>query len=197
MIRDLVISWWRVCRRPWAPVFARELGGKSNVKTFVGVALGALLGLLVSWVLHQLAGKSHGEFMGLASMWLKSGTPPPLLSWTFLVPCGVIIGFYDFEIILFIVARLLGGKGSFGAQAYAQSLFYAPLAIVQQAFVAMPLLAHPLFALAAVCSLVPTTTSLKAVHGYSMVRAVLTWLAPIVLNVLAVVVVIIVVSRGR
>jgi hypothetical protein len=197
MILSLATSWWRVCVRPWAPVFTSELGGKNNVMTFVGVALGALLGLLVSWVLHQLVGRSHEEFMGLASIWVKSGTPPPLASWAFLVPCGVIVGFYDFEIVLFIVARLLGGKGSFGTQAYAQSLFYAPLAIVQQAFVAAPVLAHPLFALAAVCSLIPTTTSLKAVHGYSMTRTVLTWAAPIVLNVLAVVVVIVVVSRAR
>jgi hypothetical protein len=197
MITSLFASWRRVGVQPWVPIFADELRGKSNIKTFVGIAVAALLGLLASWVLHQLVGPSEGEFMGLASIWLKSGTPPPFASWAFIVPCGVILGFYDFEIVLFIVARLLGGKGSFGTRAYAQSLFYAPLAIVQQVLVITPVFARPLFALAAVCSLIPTTTSLKAAHGYSTLCAVLTWAAPIVLNVLAVMAVIMVVSRAR
>jgi len=117
--------------------------------------------------------------MGLASIWVRSGTSPPIGSWAAIVPLGVIVGFYDFEIVLFIVARLLGGKGSFGTQAYVQSLFYAPLAILQQVVVVTPTLARPLFALLAVCSLIPTTTSLKAAHGYSMLRAVLTWRPPL------------------
>ena len=197
MIRSVVTSWWRVCARPRTSTFNSEIRGKSNIKTFLGVAAGALVGLLLSWVVHQLAGQSQGEFMGLASIWVRSGTPPPFASWAVLVPLGVIVGFYDAEIALFIVARLLGGKGSFSTQAYAQSLFYAPLAIVQQVFVVTPVVARPLFALAAACSLIPTTTSLKAAHGYSTVRAVLTWAAPIVLNILAVMAVVMLVSRSR
>lgn len=190
MVRSLATSWWRVVLRPWASTFSSELRGKNNTKTFVGVSIAALLGVLLSWSLHQAVGQSQGSFMGLASIWLKSGTPPPIGSWEILVPCGVILGFYDFEIALFIVARLLGGKGSFGTQAYAQSLFYAPLALLQQLFVVMPVVARALFAAAALWSLIPTTTSLKASHGYSMTRAVLTWAAPIVVNIVVVAVVI-------
>jgi hypothetical protein len=128
--------------------------------------------------------------MGIASVWVAAGTQPPFGSWTVIALAGVILGFIDFEIVLFIFARLLGGKGSFGAQAYAQSLFYAPLAVVQQVFAVMPLVGRPLFILLAVYSLVPTTTSLKAAHGYSTLRAVLTWVLPILLNVIVVYVVV-------
>lgn len=196
MVKCLLTSWWRAVLRPWTSTFSNELRGKSHTKTFAGVSIAALLGVLLSWSLQQTAGQSRGPFMGLASIWLKSGTPPPFWSWEILVPCGVIVGFYDFEIILFIVARLLGGKGSFGAQAYVQSLFYAPLAILQQVFVVIPVVAHALFAAAALWSLIPTTTSLRAAHGYSMMRAVLTWAAPIALNIV-VVAVIIVLAAGR
>ena len=196
MVKSLATSWCNAVLRPWTPTFCGEVAGKSNAKTFVGVSIAAMLGTLLSWSLHQAIVQSRGPFMGLASIWLKSGTPPPLGSWEILVPCGVIVGFYDFEIALFIVAPLFGGKGSFGTQAYAQSLFYAPLAIVQQVFVVMPVVGRVLFALAALWSLIPTTTSLKAAHGYSMTRAVLTWAAPIVLNVV-VVVVVIVLAGGR
>ncbi|HLF35567.1 MAG TPA: hypothetical protein VI583_15090 [Cyclobacteriaceae bacterium] len=57
--------------------------------------------------------------MGIASMWVEKGTPPPFKSWTIIAPLGIIVGFYDFEIVLFIIARILGGKGSFGSQTYA------------------------------------------------------------------------------
>ena len=135
--------------------------------------------------------------MGLASIWVRSGTPPPFATWPIVVAGGVIVGFYDFEIVLFIFARLLGGKGSFGRQAYLQSLFYAPLALVQQVLVMAPVFARLLFALAAVCSLIPTTTSLKAAHGYSTSRAVLTWASPIVLNVVVVAAVVLLLSPRR
>ncbi len=197
MVKSLLTSWLRVVPRPWTSSFSREICGKSNAKTFVGVSIAAVLGALLSWSLHHTVGQAPDRFMGLASIWLKSGTPPPFWSWEILVPCGVIVGFYDFEIALFVVARLFGGKGSFGTQAYAQSLFYAPLAILQQMFVTIPLAARALFAAAALWSLIPTTTSLKAVHGYSMTRAVLTWAAPIVLNIVVVAVVIMLAAARR
>ena len=52
-------------------------------------------------------------------------------------------------------------------------------------------------AAAAGCSLIPTTASLKAAHGFSTTRAVLTWAAPIALNVLVVTAVVMLASRGH
>ncbi len=196
-MKSLSTLWWTVVLRPWTSTFDEELRGKSNMKTLAGVSIAALLGFLFSWSLHQAVGQSRGPFMGLASMWLKSGTAPPFSSWEVIVPCGVIVGFYDFEIALFIVARLFGGKGSFGVQAYVQSLFYAPLAVIQQVFVVIPVAGRVLFAAAALWSLIPTTTSLKAAHGYSMRRAILTWAAPIVLNIVVVTIVIGLASRRQ
>jgi hypothetical protein len=135
--------------------------------------------------------------MGLAAVWVERGTPAPFGGWTIVVPLGVVYGFYTFEIVLFFFARLLGGKGSFGTQSYVQSLFYGPLALVQQVVVAIPEVGVFLFALVAASSLMPTTTSLKAAHGYSSVRAVLTWLIPVVLNVLVITGVVVMLSRAH
>ena len=123
--------------------------------------------------------------------------PTPWGSWLILVPLGVVYGFYSFEIVLFIFARILGGKGSFGAQSYVQSLFYSPLALVQQVLAVIPLVGLPLFMLVAAGSLIPTTTSLKAAHDYSALRAILTWLIPIVLNVVVVTGIVILISRAH
>jgi hypothetical protein len=65
-------------------------------------------------------------------------------------------------------------------------LFYAPLAVFQQVLAVIPIVGRPLFFLFAIYSLVPTTSSLKAAHGYSTWRAIITWLMPILLNILVV-----------
>jgi hypothetical protein len=98
--------------------------------------------------------------------------------------------------VLFLFARLLGGKGSFGRQSYVQSLFYAPLALVQQVAAVIPGVGRLLFVLLAAGSLVPTTTSLKAAHRYSTARAVMTWVIPIVLNVVVVLAVVVLLTRA-
>lgn len=183
-------SWWKAFLHQWTPIFQDALGHKSNLRTWVGVAAGALLGFSLSWLVHLLSGQPSQDFMGIASIWVAPGTPPPFSSWVVIALLGVILGFFNFEIVLFIFARLLGGKGSFGAQAYAQSLFYAPLAIIQQVFAETPYIGRLLFFLFAAYSLLPTTTSLKAAHGYSTWRAVFTWLMPILLNVVVVYVVV-------
>jgi hypothetical protein len=114
MVKSLATSWCNAVLRPWTPTFCGEFGGKSNAKTFVGVSIAAMLGTLLSWSLHQAIAQSRGSFMGLAAIWLKRGTPPPFGSWEIPVPCGVIAGFYDFEIALFIVARVGGSIPSLG-----------------------------------------------------------------------------------
>jgi hypothetical protein len=171
--------------------------GKSHVKTFVGVLVAAIGGVGLSWVAHWLLRDPRMEFMGLASVWVKSGTPAPVTSWVVLVPLGVVYGFYTFQIVLFLFARVLGGRGSFGTQSYVQALFYAPLAVVQQVVVVIPTVGRLLFAVVAVSSLLPTTTSLKAAHGYSSLRAILTWVLPVILNVVVVIGIIVLLSRAH
>ena len=193
----LANEWWRASTKPSVDTFRHAIGSQSHVRTLVGVLLAAVLGVGCSWVVHWLVHDPRQDFMGLASMWVKSGTPAPVSSWVVVVPAGVVYGFYSFEIVLFIFARLLGGKGSFGAQSYAQSLFYAPLALVQQVLVVVPVVGRVLFVLLAASSLVPTTTSLKAAHGYSTARAVLTWALPVILNVLVVAGIVLWLTRGH
>jgi hypothetical protein len=190
-------SWLRVFPRPWTRTFQAELEHQNNLRTLAGVTAGALLGLGLSWLVHLISGQPPQEYMGITSIWVTPGMQPPFGSWAFIALAGVIIGFYDFEIVLYLFARLLGGKGSFGTQAYAQALFYAPLAILQQVFAVIPTAGRILFFVCAAYSLVPTTTSLKAAHGYSTVRAVITWLLPIVLNVVIVAIVIQMVVMAR
>ena len=190
----LLKSWLRVFLHPLTPVFRDELKHKNNFITFLGIAAAALIGLGLSWLIHLVSGQPAGEFKGLASVWVDPGTQAPFGSWSLIIPLGVVVGFYDFQIVLFIFSWLLGGRGSFGSQAYVQSLFYAPLVIVQQVFTEIPYVGIVLFSLMAVYSLVPTTTSLKAAHGYSTIKAVLTWILPIILNITVVYIIVMILT---
>ncbi len=192
-----VRAWWDACTKPWTETFARAIGDAGHARAFANVALAAVLGVAISWLLHRILAQPGSEFMGLASVWVREGTASPVASWLLVVPFGVVYGFYTFQIVLFLFAKLLRGKGSFCAQSYAQSLFYAPLAIVQQAAAATPVVGRAVFALVALASLVPTTTSLKAVHRYSTSRAVLTWVLPIILNIVITILIVVVSSRHR
>jgi hypothetical protein len=195
---DFFNSWMNVSLHPWTYVFEDALKHKSQIVTFVSITIASLLGLGLSWVIHILTGQSPNEFKGLVSVWIDSTTQPPFLTWSTIIPLGVIVGFYDFQIVLFIFAWLLRGKGSFGTQAYLQSLFYAPLVIIQQTLIVIPKIGFILFLLVAVYSLIPTTNSLKAAHGYSTIKAILTWLLPILLNIIIIyVVTMILISRSH
>lgn len=197
MLANLFRSWLRLAARGWtASRFHAEAADQSHLRTFTGILVAAALGLAVSLLAGRLAGVPLDEFKGLASVWTNRAKPP-ITSWLVLVPFGVVYGFYLFQVILCFVARLLGGRGSFGTQAYLQLLFYAPLAVAQQAVVVLPDAGRYLFAVLALCSLWPTTTSLKAAHGYSTARAVATWIIPIVLNVIVVIIVIAAIAYRR
>ena len=197
MLAGLATAWWQAVARPATDTFRRAIPDQSHVKTFAGVLVAAVFGVGLSWIVHSLLHDPQEQFMGLASVWVRSGTPAPFGSWAVVVPLGVAYGFYSFEIVLFIFARILGGKGSFRSQSYVQSLFYAPLALVQQVVAVFPGVGRAVFILVAAGSLIPTTTSLKAAHGYSTVRAVLTWVIPIILNVVVVTAIVLFVSLAR
>ena len=195
---DIFKNWMNVSLHPWTSVFEDALNRKSHLLTFVSITIASLLGLGLSWIIYILTGQDPNEFKGLVSAWVDRTTQPPFFSWSILIPLGVIFGFYDFQIVLFIFARLLRGKGSFGTQAYLQSLFYAPLVIIQQTLIVIPEIGFVLFILVAGYSLIPTTNSLKAAHGYSTLKAILTWLLPILLNIIIIyIVTMILISRSH
>lgn len=184
MVISLTSAICRACVRPWTSTFEDIKRERGHGVTLVVIVTASLVGLGLSWLIHHFAGPPAGEFMGLAAVWVTKGTPAPFATWGVLVPVGVVYGFYTFEVVLFIFARLLKGRGSFGQQSYAQCLFYAPLAVVQQVLAVLPGVGLWPFGLVALYSLIPTTTSLKAVHGFSTIRAIWTWVLPILLNVI-------------
>jgi len=195
MLASLTKSWIQTLGWPSARTFRACGEDATHLRTFVGLVLGGGLGFVLSLGVGAALGVTGTEFQGLAAAWVRNGTRAPWGSWQVLVPLGILSGFYSSEVFLWVIARLLGGRGSFKVQAYMQSLFYAPLALVQQVLIALPPTGRVAFALVATYSLLPTPTSLKAAHGLSTARAVVTWLIPILLTVVITAVIIALAAR--
>jgi hypothetical protein len=90
-------SWVTLLPHPRTLIFQDALHHQNNLDTWVGVAVGALLGLGLSYLTHLLFGQPPQAFMGLASIWVAPGTPAPFSSWAVIVPLGVVLGFMNYR----------------------------------------------------------------------------------------------------
>jgi hypothetical protein len=70
MAPGLAAAWWHASIRPSTDTFRRAISGRSHVRTLVGVLVGAVLGVGMSWVTHRLLHDPGDDFMGLASVWV-------------------------------------------------------------------------------------------------------------------------------
>lgn len=101
-----------------------------------------------------------------------------------IVIMGIILGailVLVFEGVMFVVAKILGGKGSFGTQLHLTYAPYAPLTIASTILGLIPVVGGWLGLLLAVYYLYPLTIAMKETHKLGTVKAVVAWLVPAVL----------------
>lgn len=91
---------------------------------------------------------------------------------------GTLIGFYVGNAILWVVAKVLGGKGDFMLQANLLATFYVPLVVVNAILGLIPVVGGLIVLLVGLYMLYLTTLALQVTHGYTTLNAVLTWLIP-------------------
>jgi hypothetical protein len=81
---------------------------------------------------------------------------------------------------MYVFAMLMGGKGNYKTQAYLYAMYNAPLSIVVVIVSLIPLIGPFLSIIPAIYGLYLLTMSLKEAHGYTIGKAILTWLIPVV-----------------
>jgi hypothetical protein len=59
MLLNLVRAWWQAVARPATETFRRLASKRSHVKALTGVLFAAVLGLRISWIIHQFPGASR------------------------------------------------------------------------------------------------------------------------------------------
>jgi len=116
--------------------------------------------------------------------------PIAFLASLILTPILVVIGWLIVSGILYIFALLLGGKGSYTTQSYLYAIYSAPLSIVSSILMLIPFAGPFLAFIVMIYGLYLLTMALKEAHNYTTGRALLTWLIPVGIIVVILVVIV-------
>ncbi len=83
--------------------------------------------------------------------------------------------------IVWIIAKLLGGKGSYGAQFHLAALVMAPVFIINAILNIIPIVGGLIGSLLSLYSLWPHIVAVREVHGFSTGRAAVAVLVPLII----------------
>jgi len=183
--------WWKLFQgRMDLAFFQQELPAARGINALYGVLVTAAVSAVVTFVLSLLsglvAGLTSGGISGSATAGLAStlGTiaVAGCCAQLFVVPAS----FYVNAGVLWLIAKLFGGKGAFGAQAYLMSLFVVPLTILSvllSIVEVIPVVGRYLFGLVvlvvAIFNLVLTVRALQAAHALTGGKAAAVVLLPV------------------
>ncbi len=171
-------TWKTVLTNP-KDVFASQ---KKSATVMEGVKQYAIAGLLQGLLLAIL-----GLILGTVAGGIGAGVVAALIGIVVSViafPIGALIG----QGILYVIAKLLDGKGSFAQHYYLTSLFAVPIMVLAAVLAAIPVIGVVAL-LVQLYGLYLLTLALKEAHGFDTMKAVLVWLIPAILVAILVVVV--------
>jgi len=103
-----------------------------------------------------------------------------------LTPIWMLVAWLIGSGVLYVIALLLGGKGSFGTQSYFIALYSAPLTLITTILGFIPILGWVANLLLIFYSLYILTMALKEAHGFETAKAVFVWLIPVIIILLIV-----------
>ena|GEM_PF-2148946 len=165
-----------------------------------GLIAGVIFGVIFGVIMLLFAGMTASVFqnMGVDIVGLFSIL---VVAVVILYPILAVVFFLIQSAILFISAKLFGGKGDFTTPTHLISLPYAALVSIDALLSIpgmIPFIGFFFFILSfliPIYALSPLTTALKEAHDYGTIRAVLTWFAPfIAIMVLLVILIILLLS---
>jgi hypothetical protein len=171
-------------------LFAKEAPRASDSNVLISILILSIVTALLSSATTLIGGGTVMSGPVAPPSDVPSPTTPSTGSLLLTSACcgilGTFLGFYIGNTLLYFGARVFGGTGDFGTQAYLQSLFIVPIGILSS--VLSPLSAIPtvgncifgLFSLAlTVYAVVLTVRALKVAHGLSREKAIGAALVPI------------------
>ena len=194
--------WKNILSRPGEAVFIEERGtGRANLGTAVIWMVGAALFAFIIWALYiiifdpisqtlelmpeallqsGMAPEAVDEMMVQAEKTFASTFYAMLILGLMSVPVFFLIG----SGIFWIIARVLGGEGSYTEQTYLMATYGAPLFILNTLFNMLPLLGPFLILAGNIYAIVLTYYALKVTHHFPSNRVIGTLALPLTLILL-------------
>ncbi len=153
---------------------------KANLKEgamhvgLAGLIVGVIVGLAMLLLGTTIETAGFGAALGITGF-IASVILTPIIS---------IIGWLIGSGIYYIVAMILGGKGSYSTQSYLIAIYSAPISIITSIVGLIPIIGLLNFVIF-LYSLYLLTLALKETHRFTTIKAALVWIIPIVLIALA------------
>ena len=187
-LRNIWRKWLNVTTRPSVASFARELPTANWYDTLMSLVGLGLLSAITSYFSKystaQILGYSHwnGEVAGVPiPRWAAS------MAYVILQP----LVYFLVAVFLFIVAKWLGGKGSFLEQVYATALFYVPLLAVTEVVRYAPIVGNTASTILYIYGLVLLVLAIAASQRLTIGKSVFVAISPILAFIVAIIVVVI------
>ena len=139
------------------------------------VVAGVIIGFLNGLMAMAFGTSIAGAFMPVAAGAVGIATFFGVLIGT---PIGNAISWIVASAVLYVIAKFLGGKGNFKTQAYLYAIYIAPIGVITAVLNLIPVAGPILSLIVSLYGLYLLTMSLKEAHGFTVGKAVLTWLIP-------------------
>jgi len=170
------------------PTFKKEKKKANLGEGALHVAVAGLITGFITGLYQMFVGSIFtSQFLPVAS---SLAGPIAFLASLILTPIVAVIGWLIISGVLYIFALLFGGKGSYTTQSYLYAIYYAPLSIISSILVLIPFAGWVLSFILMIYGLYLLTMTLKEAHNYTTGRALLTWLVPVGIVVVILVVLI-------
>jgi hypothetical protein len=194
-----VQSWLNVTTRPGEAAFAEErTKPHASLQTaLIWVSGAALITGVLSWLSARMALAQLGSMETLQDLIGQAGIPPEALAQLDQIPffTGVtsiwgvlggivasIIGFLIFVGLLHLVARLLGGTGSYQMYAYLMATIWVPLSIVSGIIGLVPLVGGCLGFIVTIYELILAYYATRVEQNLTQGRAIIVVLTPLLIG---------------
>jgi hypothetical protein len=151
---------------------------KKNADLMQGLMYVAVAGVIIG-ILNGLKTAAFGNPLSnlFPSMPVATGIVAFITS-VIATPIANVLSWLFVSAIMYVMARLLEGKGNFKTQSYLYAIYVAPIGIISAVLGLIPIIGGILSIIPAIYGLYLLTMSLKETHGYSTGRAILTWILP-------------------
>ncbi len=158
--KEIPALWVKVPRMT-EEFFAQEAPRASGSNVLIGVLILALVSAISNVIYDQVFSRFQLGF-------LRSGL---------FALFAVLLGFYLFNGLVYLGARILGGNGNFGIQTYLLSLFTVPIGIVASLMVLVPCAGGIGALVLLIYRVVLDVRAIKVVHNLTTGKAVVAVLA--------------------
>ena len=172
--------WMNALKKP-KETFSAEKKNADFTTGAIYILIAGVIAGIIGWLTTMMYAAQIKAALGPMASLMPTTGGGAFVTNVIVGPIMSVISWIIFGGIILIFAKILGGKGSFVQQLYLMSLYMAPLAILTAILGLIPIIGGILGLLLMLYGLYLLTLATKEAHGFSIGKAVLSWLIPVII----------------